>query len=81
MVNLLVDKCLLGQISSHLRFCECLLLHFFFLGVFAGESGHGGGDRDCIIVALCVPCDREESFAQCYGDYASSCALWHSRNK
>lgn len=68
MVNLLVVKFLLGQIHSHLsRFLEYLLLYFFFLGVLVGASGNEGRGRDCIIVALCVPCDGEESSAQCNG--------------
>ena len=43
-VNFLVDEFPLGQTSFHFSgFFECLLLHFFFLGVFLGGNGGGVG--------------------------------------
>ena len=47
MVNFLVDKFPLGQLSFHSSsFCECPL-NFSFLGVFLGGMGAGAGLRSC----------------------------------
>lgn len=58
MVNFLVDKFPLGQLSFYLgSFCECPL-HFVFLGVFLGGDGGGGGIAllsQCVRLAP-VPC-------------------------
>lgn len=67
MVNFLVDKFPLGQLSFHLSsFCECPL-HFVFLGVFLG--GDGGGGRIALL-SQCVHLVMEQSSAQWWG--------WHS---
>ena len=74
MVNFLVDKFPLGQLSFHSSsFCE-FPLNFSFLGVFLGGDGGGGG---IAFLSQCVRLAMEQSSAQWRGDGAHSCALHH----